>query len=315
MKPQFRILLLIFTGLLIFSCSSTTDSADDSNNEFVADLDDFKNYQNWTEVDLLYGPDPLLQSAHGADDGLYRRIYVKDNVQPENGKYPTGTIILKELRDPDGNLTGALTVMVKRGGGFNPDGNGWEWFMTDTKLETIITQGDDATAGGGACATCHSGANVNNNGTDWVFKHPNESEYIAGLDDFKDYQSWTKVATNFGPDPLLQTAHGVSDSLSRNIYFKDHVKAVNGQYVKRTIILKELRDKDGNLAGALTVMVKRGGGFNPDGDGWEWFMTDTTLTTVITRGDNATAGGGMCAGCHNGANTNNNGVDWVFTQP
>ncbi|HID38335.1 MAG TPA: hypothetical protein EYP36_02330 [Calditrichaeota bacterium] len=309
------ILLLILTGLFLFSCSESSSSIDDVNKEFIADLDDFKGYQNWTQVDIQYGPDPLLQAAHGTDDGLYRRIYVKNNVQPDNGKYPTGTIILKELRDPDGNLTGALTMLVKRDGGFNPDGNGWEWFMTDTKLETIFTQGDNATAGGGVCASCHSGANVNNNGTDWVFNHPDNREYVAELDDFKDYLNWTKVTTNFGPDPFLQSAHGVSDSLYRNIYFKDDVKAVNGEYLKRTIILKELRDKDGNLAGATTVLVKRGGNFNPDGNGWEWFMVDTELTTVMTRGDNATAGGGACASCHNGANTSSNGMDWVFTQP
>ncbi len=315
MKTHYRILLPVLAGLMIFACSTTTDSTDDGSKEFVADLNDFKDYQNWTEVDLLYGPDPLLQAAHGANDGLYRRVYIKDNAQPENGKYPTGTIILKELRTPDGTLTGALTVLVKRDGGFNPDGNGWEWFMTDTDLTTVITQGDNATAGSGACASCHSGANVNNNGTDWVFKHPNESEFEADLDDFKDYLTWTKVTTNFGPDPFLQSAHGVSDSLYRNIYFKDDVRAVNGEYLKRTIILKELRDKDGNLTGATTVLVKRGGDFNPDGNGWEWFMVDANLTTIMTRGDNATAGGGACASCHNGANNMGNGMDWVFTQP
>ncbi len=313
MIAKHRLLLLILTGLFLFACSSTTDSTGDK--EFVADLNDFKDYQNWTQVDIQYGPDPLLQAAHGANDGLYRRIYVKNNVQPDNGKYPTGTIFLKELRDPDGNLTGALTMLVKRGGGFNPDGNGWEWFMTDTKLETILTQGDNATAGGGVCAGCHSGANVNNNGTDWVFNHPDNREFVADLDDFKDYLNWTKVATNFGPDPFLQSAHGVSDSLYRNIYFKDEVKAVNGEYLKRTIILKELRDKDGNPAGATTVLVKRGGSFNPDGNGWEWFMVNTDLTNILTRGDNATAGDGACASCHNGANGMGNGLDWVFTQP
>jgi cytochrome c peroxidase len=79
--------------------------------------------------------------------------------------------VLKELQDKMGNVTGALTVMVKRGADFNPDGNGWEWFMTDVNLTTVLTQGDNATAGDGMCATCHAGANTNSNGTDWVFNH------------------------------------------------------------------------------------------------------------------------------------------------
>jgi len=62
-------------------------------------------------------------------------------------------------------------------------------------------------------------------------------------------------------------------------------------------------------------MVKRGGNFNPDGNGWEWFMTSPTRDTIMTRGDNSTAANGICAGCHSQANAGDNGVDWVFTRP
>ena len=308
--------LTYFTLLLLFavffqSCSTSNDPVEE-NAEFKASLSDFKDYQNWTKTDTKYGPDPLLQTAHGAEDGVVRRIYVKDNAQPSNGKYPTGTIVLKELRDFDGNLVGGITIMAKRGGSFNSDGNGWEWFMTDTNLETILTQGDNATALDGMCATCHAGANTNDNGADWVFKHPDEKEFVADLDDFKNYSDWSLVATEFGPDPLLSTAHGVDDSLYRRIYVKDNAKAIDGSYLTGTIVLKELRDKDGNIQGGITIMVKRGGSFNVNGNGWEWFMTDTNLENIVTRGDNLTAMNGMCASCHAGANTNSNGTDWVF---
>lgn len=161
-------LLAISAAFLVFSCSSTSDSKD----EFIATLSDFEGYTSWTEMETLYGPDQLLQTAHGANDSLYRTVYVKNNAQPNSkGNYATGTLIVKELRTESGELTGALTMMAKRGADFNPDGNGWEWFMTSTDLTTVLTQGDNATAGGGLCASCHAGANANNNGTDWVFNH------------------------------------------------------------------------------------------------------------------------------------------------
>ncbi len=141
-----------------------------------------------------------------------------------------------------------------------------------------------------------------------------EQEFVATTDDFKDYKSWTLKATKNGPDPFLKTAHGVEDSLTRKIYFNSAAKAKSGNYPVGSIILKELTDANGNLQGAFTVMVKRGGGFNPDGNGWEWFMVSTDFKTVMTQGDNATAGGGLCASCHSAANQNNNGLDWVFTK-
>lgn len=141
-----------------------------------------------------------------------------------------------------------------------------------------------------------------------------EQEFVATTDDFKDYKSWTLKATKNGPDPFLKTAHGVGDTLTRKIYFNSTAKAKDGKYPVGSMVLKELTDASGNLQGAFTVMVKRGGDFNPDGNGWEWFMVSTDFSTVMTQGDNATAGGGMCASCHSAANTNNNGIDWVFTK-
>ncbi len=170
-KTLFSFSILVMTGIIFFSCSSSTEPKKEVK-EVIAKLDDFKGYTSWTKVDTRFGPDPLLQTAHGVTDSLFRVVYVKDNVKPSSGKYPVGTMILKELRDANNKLQGAITVMVKRGGSFNPDGNGWEWFMTDTGLTTILSQGDNATAGGGMCASCHAGANTNNNGTDWVFNHP-----------------------------------------------------------------------------------------------------------------------------------------------
>ncbi len=169
MKHLFRLVLIAALGLGLLACSSS-NNGDDGESEFIATLDDFKDYKSWALVDTAMGPDPFLGQAHGGGP-LTRSIYFKDDAMPQDGEYPKGTIILKELTDANDNVVGALTMLVKRGGDFNPDGNGWEWFMTTTDLDTVMTQGDNATAGGGACAGCHAQANSNNNGTDWVFSH------------------------------------------------------------------------------------------------------------------------------------------------
>ncbi len=164
--------LLALGLILVFNVAcnkSSTGTDDEKETEFVATLNDFKGYENWTLKATNTGPDPFLQSAHGVNDNFTRKVYFNDKAKPQNGKFPVGSIIVKELRDANGDLQGALTVLVKRGGSFNSAGNGWEWFMTDTKLSTVMTQGDNETAGGGACAGCHAQANSNNNGQDWVF--------------------------------------------------------------------------------------------------------------------------------------------------
>ncbi len=169
MRRLFK-LFIISLGLVIYftACSSSTDSEED-NNEFIATLDDFNDYASWTQVASNKGPDPLLMTAHGVNDTLTRNVYFNDEARLQDGEYPTGSIIVKELRDEQNMLQGGLTIMVKRNGGFNENGNGWEWFMTDTNLETILVQGDNASAMDGACAGCHAQANTNNNGADWVF--------------------------------------------------------------------------------------------------------------------------------------------------
>jgi hypothetical protein len=54
---------------------------------------------------------------------------------------------------------------------------------------------------------------------------------------------------------------------------------------------------------ANEAMVKRGGTFNPDADGWEFFRLRTTLTgetRIVVRGgaEVLNAAGNSCQGCH-----------------
>lgn len=71
-----------------------------------------------------------------------------------------------------------------------------------------------------------------------------DEEFVATLDDFAGYISWTLIASETSPDPFLGAAHGVNDNFTRNIYFKNDAVASNGKYEKGTLIVKELRDGD-----------------------------------------------------------------------
>lgn len=126
--------------------------------EVVKQIEDFKGYQTWKRVRTLVGPDPALGGAHG-EPIRHRSIYVSPaDARLVNGELPVGTVLVKELREDvnglPGAVTDALTVMVKRGGSFNPEGGRWEYFMTDTALTQTMMRGGAETM----CAGCHSAA-------------------------------------------------------------------------------------------------------------------------------------------------------------
>lgn len=128
--------------------------------EVVKELVDFKNYASWKLVRTLLGPDPFLGDAHGGGQ-FHRSIYMfPADAKLVNGQFPTGTMFLKELRKNDngkpGDITEALTVMVKRGGNFDPQGSGWEYFMADNELKQTFLRGDSTSAA--MCFSCHSKA-------------------------------------------------------------------------------------------------------------------------------------------------------------
>jgi hypothetical protein len=54
-------------------------------------------------------------------------------------------------------------------------------------------------------------------------------------------------------------------------------------------------------------MVKRGGTFSPEGNGWEYFMSDSALSQTQMRGGSDT----LCFGCHSGAKN----TDFMFSAP
>jgi hypothetical protein len=55
-------------------------------------------------------------------------------------------------------------------------------------------------------------------------------------------------------------------------------------------------------------MAKRGGTFNSQHKGWEWFVIDPASGTIASRAD--TLMGGLCNSCH----VVNADEDYVFTR-
>jgi len=69
-----------------------------------------------------------------------------------NGKYPEGSIILKQkLLDAAGTRTELYTGMRKREPGYNPDLGDWEFFIVDSSARMITARGKIE-----SCMDCHA---------------------------------------------------------------------------------------------------------------------------------------------------------------
>ena len=292
----------ILSAFFIIAACSEDDSGTDPNaDEFVADDQTFNGWENWLAINFTMGPDPALGQAHGGNnEEATRTIFINDeNASLQNGEYPQGTVIVKQTHDGNGDQIG-LTAMVKRGGDFNEAGAGWEWFMWDENGD--LQRGADLM--NGACQGCHNQAAT----TDYVFSSAEEFSVSEAI--FDNYASWYVVAVNQGPDEALGAAHAGNDQdATRTIYFMSPnlMPTGNGDYPWGAAIIKEVKDGDGKLIG-LTAMVKRGGDFNPNADGWYWYrwVIDDNGQVDGIMAEGAVDG---CNGCHAQAA----GSDYVFT--
>lgn len=163
-------ILTVFTFIvattLIQSCKKDDDKATTptpNNSEFIADSTTFLNFMMWPIQATKNGVDPSLGMAHaGNDSTTTRRVHFKDGVNPINGKYPIGSIIVKHTTNTAGTLN-EFTGMVKRGNGFNPSKGDWEFFMltADGKIANDMSTGTPmrgANLMNGMCGGCHNGA-------------------------------------------------------------------------------------------------------------------------------------------------------------
>ena len=87
----------------------------------------------------------------------YLTVYVNDlgrtaMFEQLNPKFPEGSVIVKEkLADKSSPTPELMTVMVKRGRGFNPDSGDWEYMIVDGTGTKVTAQGKLEN-----CQSCHS---------------------------------------------------------------------------------------------------------------------------------------------------------------
>jgi hypothetical protein len=111
--------------------------------EFVADITDFHCLREGVKIE-----GKNFYVFHKNKHKLKKAVRVAERDLPKK-KYPVGTVI--QLLP--------LEAMVKRGGKYNREGDGWEWFRLDFAGTTIIERGAVEVANGaGSCQGCHTAA-------------------------------------------------------------------------------------------------------------------------------------------------------------
>lgn len=160
-------LRLALFAMLLGACSAPADASEPARgvrDPFIAFAGDFEGFRGWERMFIPAAE--LDDPVHGGN----RAIYVNRRPPKGSAQFPVGTIIVKQMESTGGQTF----AMVKRGGGFNPDGAvGWEWFrlVESNGSVSIAWRGvgppDGETYGGaagGVCNGCHFAGRDN----DWV---------------------------------------------------------------------------------------------------------------------------------------------------
>lgn len=112
-------------------------------------------------------------------------------------------------------------------------------------------------------------------------------EFVAEVDDFKCLTTGTRA-----PDKTFFIFHEKRAALKKAVRKTKRGKLGKGYPVGTILQLFPFE-----------AMAKRGGDFNPEGDGWEYFKLSISgdgITTIVQRGTSEVTGltGGSCQGCH-----------------
>ena len=105
------------TFALLSSCGG------DPQTGFVAFERDFQDFHSWEAFDV--GHVGEIGDIHGEGP---RRIYLRERPPAGSKAFPIGTMLAKEMTLQKDPTARTIFAMVKRGAGFNPGGNDWEWF-------------------------------------------------------------------------------------------------------------------------------------------------------------------------------------------
>jgi len=142
-------------------------------------------YRGWFKVNtepqvmpdrtaVLCAAASLPAAPKNPHNNKYVTIYVNDigrkaMLEQLNPNFPEGSVIVKEkLPDKSSQVPELLTVMIKRGKGFNPTSGDWEYMVVDGTGTKLLSQGK--------LENCQSFHTAKPN-TDYVFRTylPNEA--------------------------------------------------------------------------------------------------------------------------------------------
>ncbi len=151
-----KLILCLAASLALFSCATKNDDPNATKVEI------YKGYQSWTKVNsqtITGDTTGVLGKAHEGSSG-FREVYVNaKGAGASSGSaslpYPEGTIIVKDSFKNAGGGKGALTavtLMVKRSGGYDAENGDWEYIMLTPKMK-VQAQGRLS-----ACISCHLAA-------------------------------------------------------------------------------------------------------------------------------------------------------------
>ena len=149
-------LLLGALVLVLAACMSTEPDPD------ATQVDDFAQYLSWSKVNaqtVSGDATGVLGNAHGGPRG-FREVYINATGKPTSDgqaalPYPVGTTLVKETHSAQNEAKGRLTdltIMVKRGAGYDSANGDWEYLMV-TPAMRIRSQGRI-----GMCINCHAAA-------------------------------------------------------------------------------------------------------------------------------------------------------------
>jgi hypothetical protein len=108
----------------------------------------------------------------------YVTVYVNNigrqaMLEQRDPKFPEGSVIVKEkLPDQSSQTPELMTVMIKRGKGFNPPSGDWEYMVVDGTGTKVLEQGKLEN-----CQTCHTVST----GSDYIFRSYLPSEVANKL--------------------------------------------------------------------------------------------------------------------------------------
>jgi hypothetical protein len=183
--------LMVALGLIVsyFATRSFSSAAVQSGSRVGDPVKEIAGYRGWTKVNSepQLMPErtaalcaPVSPSATDVDGPKnphrhkYLTVYVNDvgrqaMIEQLKPNFPEGSVIVKEkLPDPSSQAPELMTVMIKRGKGFNPTSGDWEYMVVDGAGTKVVAQGKLE-----GCQSCHTA----NPGSDYVFRTylPNEA--------------------------------------------------------------------------------------------------------------------------------------------